>query len=664
MTVVLPYVWGLFWWFVFLLFQAQGISGGDSGDLATAAYLGGVPHPPGYPLYTLIGFLVSHIPVSSVAWRMGLLSSLPHAITVSLVFLLVRRLTGRVASGVFASLVLVGNYLFFLYSVTPEVFALLDLFLIVLTFLFYQWITTKKPGYLLWTSFVFGLSLSHHHVILFFVPALAFWVWQEMRRMRKIFVLCAVYFTLGLLPYLYIPIAARGNAIINWDRAVDLPNFIRLVSRADYGSFVSSGFYGSQLVDRIIQVKTYLQFLVLDFRWFGIALALCGLYWAWVKKRSIAGGLALAVLFLGPLFYFYASFPLVNRFTIGTYERFLLPSYLFIALLMGFGFEQVILWSKQVLRLRMWRSSTVQFAFVAILFMYPISALGVTLWRFWGLRTDQTAQYLARDILASVPEDAILLMARDTQLFTTQYVRYSLGERPDVKLIHGSRMPSSDYPDVIARVFPHLTVPTERGEAFLTEFIHANSGRFTIVSNTRLPTPPGWLWVPHGLVFWLTEESRVPSVDELITGNDALWSSYQNPENGILGRYNHLMLADVRGVYATGRIELGKTLMRAGKLPEAKRQFEAALTLGSDTERPDGFTYLGLTELFLKHCDGALSAFENAREVSATEMPELTLYESQTYRDCVGDKARADELFSEYERQKKSLETPLIPKQQ
>src|SRR3989344_7024253 len=119
-TGLLPYVWGLFLWFIFLFFQAEGIYGGDSGDLVTAAYLGGIPHPPGYPLYTALGFLLSKLPISTVAWRVGLLSSLAHAATATLVMLGVWRLTGRVIFGVFASLVLAANYLFFLYSTTPE----------------------------------------------------------------------------------------------------------------------------------------------------------------------------------------------------------------------------------------------------------------------------------------------------------------------------------------------------------------------------------------------------------------------------------------------------------------------------------------------------------------------------------------------------------------
>ncbi len=129
----------IFSFILFVCFQAQHITPGDGGDLLTAAATRGVPHPPGYPLYTMLGWLLSHIPAGTIVWRIGLLSSIPHALVVGLMYVIVLRLTRRRSAGVFASLLLIGNYLFFLYSVTPEVFALLDFFVIVLTYLALRW---------------------------------------------------------------------------------------------------------------------------------------------------------------------------------------------------------------------------------------------------------------------------------------------------------------------------------------------------------------------------------------------------------------------------------------------------------------------------------------------------------------------------------------------
>ena len=51
---------------------------GDSGELASTAYTLGIAHPTGYPLYTLLGYVVSNLPVGEVAWRVNALSALAN----------------------------------------------------------------------------------------------------------------------------------------------------------------------------------------------------------------------------------------------------------------------------------------------------------------------------------------------------------------------------------------------------------------------------------------------------------------------------------------------------------------------------------------------------------------------------------------------------------
>lgn len=47
------YVWTL----------APSVMGGDSGELTAAALTGGVPHPPGYPLFALLARLFAALPL-------------------------------------------------------------------------------------------------------------------------------------------------------------------------------------------------------------------------------------------------------------------------------------------------------------------------------------------------------------------------------------------------------------------------------------------------------------------------------------------------------------------------------------------------------------------------------------------------------------------------
>ncbi len=646
---------------LFLIFQAKGIYGGDSGDLVTAAFQKGVPHPPGYPLYTFLGFLLTKLPVFTVAWRVGLLSSFPHALVVILVYLTVLRLTKQRLVALFSAVFLTGNYLFFLYSVTPEVFALFDFFIVLLTYLLIKWQQTKQFKYLYWISFVFGLSLAHHHIILFFVPAIVYWCWVERSHLRGVRLFTPlVYFFIGLLPYLYIPIAARGNAMVNWDGAVDFAGFIRLVTRADYGTFVSGGFYGAHLVERLLQVQAYGQLLLFDLTWVGIISGLIGLFWLWREQRKLFIFFLLALFFLGPGFFFYASFPLFNRFNLGTYERFLLPSYVFFSVLIGLGIFQVATWLDAYMKKRslIWEMFGKN-ALILVLFFYPLSIMGMTIWRFIGLPADRTADNLGYDIVNSVPQGSIVLVSRDTPLFTAQYVRYALRFRPDVVLLHANKLSLSDYPPIIARSFPSLTIPQKTGASLPSAFIKANAGRFPIFTNTLFPVDKSWFWVPYGLLYQLTPEASLPSMDAFYRQNRAIWDGFHDPTKGIVARYNHLMLSDVRDVYASARIEFGKTLLKAGKIEWAREELSAAIAYGGDTQVSDAYTLIGLSELFAHHCQEALEAFNKARQTSIVADKALRLYEGVTYRDCAGDPTKAQKLLDEYERLRKKEEIPL-----
>lgn len=615
---------------LFLLFQSTGISGGDSGDLVTAAVEFGVPHPPGYPLYTALAWLATRLPFSTPAWRAGLVSSIPHALTLALAYRFVVRLTSRVSAGIFCALALGGNYLFFLYSVTPEVFALFDLFVILLlSFL-------EAPRFL---SFLFGLSLTHHHVILFLLPAIAF----SFRKRFALHVSHVMLFLAGLLPYLYVPVAARGGAIVNWDRAEDWKGFIRLVTRQDYGSFVTNGFYGALPIHRLLQLKAYATFLMLDFGWVGVLLAILGCVALWRRHRPMFWVLLLSLVSVGPVFFFYASFPLMNRFSLGTYERFLLPSYVLLALAIGVGYASLCRF--RVLRL--------------LLFVFPFVTLSMTTWRFWGLAADRTADRLGEDVLRSVGTNAILLLSQDTPLFITQYVRYAAGVRTDVILLHANRLWSADYPKTIAARFPQLVVPESDSGDFARAFLRANRDTFPIYTNTLLPLDDGWFWVQQGLVYRLTKQEDLPRITAFIEENDSMWRTYGDPQRAILARYKHLMLSDVISVYADARIRAAKMMLRGGNIADAKRYLIAGIDYDSDIQRQDGYTYLGLAELFEHRCDEALLAFSKAREASLVPEETLAFYEGITYRDCAKDAQRAAELLDRYERLRSARDTSL-----
>ena len=63
---------------------------GDSGEIVTAAYFLGIPHPPGYPLYMMLGKLFTFLPAGSIAFRVNLLAAFFGALGAGLLYVLLR----------------------------------------------------------------------------------------------------------------------------------------------------------------------------------------------------------------------------------------------------------------------------------------------------------------------------------------------------------------------------------------------------------------------------------------------------------------------------------------------------------------------------------------------------------------------------------------------
>src|SRR2546423_694977 len=58
----------------------------DSGELAVGSFYAGVPHPPGYPVWTMYSWLFTRIlPFSNVAFRVGLSSAFAGALSCGLI---------------------------------------------------------------------------------------------------------------------------------------------------------------------------------------------------------------------------------------------------------------------------------------------------------------------------------------------------------------------------------------------------------------------------------------------------------------------------------------------------------------------------------------------------------------------------------------------------
>lgn len=81
---------------VYLTTVASGLDFIDSGELSTDVYTLGICHPTGYPLFTLVGFLFSHLPIaSSIIFRLNLMAAFFTAIGAGGVVLLMHEIAAN-----------------------------------------------------------------------------------------------------------------------------------------------------------------------------------------------------------------------------------------------------------------------------------------------------------------------------------------------------------------------------------------------------------------------------------------------------------------------------------------------------------------------------------------------------------------------------------------
>jgi Flp pilus assembly protein TadD len=88
-------------WFTYYLTLAPELTLEDSGELATGSFYAGIPHPPGYPVWTIYTWLWTVLlPIKNVAWRVALGEATSGAVAAALLALLASRGSSLLIQGI------------------------------------------------------------------------------------------------------------------------------------------------------------------------------------------------------------------------------------------------------------------------------------------------------------------------------------------------------------------------------------------------------------------------------------------------------------------------------------------------------------------------------------------------------------------------------------
>ena len=197
----------------------------DGVELVTASATLGIPHPPGYPTYVILGKAFSWLPVGSVAFRYNLFSAVAVAGAAGLLVLAIgaRNPRGRPAAAMAAALLFAFAPLVWSQAVVAEIYGLNLLFLAAFLFV---WL---RRGVSVWSGFWLGLAITTHLTSLFFLPALL--LGSGRRPWRPVAGVVG-----GLFPLLFIPLLATGDSPIIWGQPADIHNWWWLVSGRLYAA--------------------------------------------------------------------------------------------------------------------------------------------------------------------------------------------------------------------------------------------------------------------------------------------------------------------------------------------------------------------------------------------------------------------------------------------
>ena len=201
----------------------------DSGDWLASAVTWMAPQPFGSPLYILLGRFVNLLPGNLALNMTLLLSVLPSAITVLLVYLIIKRLTDKISIALVCSLTLLGSAVFLSQSTVLEEYAITIMFL---TGAYYAYIKNWRYR----TVLLLGLGTAVH----MFVALIAvFWILADRRWKLWLGKPLLAYIMTGIVPYCLILILM----------ACDTPRLIagglNLKSIMDYTTTTAKGIVGN-----------------------------------------------------------------------------------------------------------------------------------------------------------------------------------------------------------------------------------------------------------------------------------------------------------------------------------------------------------------------------------------------------------------------------------
>lgn len=410
----------------------------DSGELISAAYTLGIGHPPGYPLFCILGKIFTVIfPVANIAYRVNLCSVSLALFTILLLYFLLKHILKTIFQNTedtiipvisfAASLCFAFSNTFWSQTITSEVYTLNTLFVTAILYLSVKilksYIANSGPFagkssythiYLL--TFIFGLSLTNHHSMILFAPL--FLIVLYIQRFKKNLLKLGLLGILPLSVYLYLSICSYANPPIDWSNPETFSSLLTHVLRKQYGK-IGEAIYTPDLW--FSQIKSYITSLLSQITPVLFAVSIIGLIYLYLKNKRLLTGTAVMFLLTGIFFVMALNFYPIPE-DIDTVKVFFIPSYIIMVIWLAAG----LLVLQQFLK-RFFAHIYIFFIFLPIIPVFAhIDENDISRHTF--------IYYYGSNVLATVRPNAMIVPISDSQAFSIAYLTCCEKIRADVKI--------------------------------------------------------------------------------------------------------------------------------------------------------------------------------------------------------------------------------------
>ncbi len=421
---------------LYLATLCRGIYWYDSAEYVTAAVTLGVPHPPGYPLYTLLAHAFTWLPLPP-ALAVNAMSACFAGLAVALCYACARALGAGPGAAAAAAALLASGPSFWLNATIAEVYApgLCVSFGVLLLLLRAQ--ARAEPRLCVLAAALAGAGMGVHYSVaslglgfawLAARPALGGAPERRARRVLGLLAQCALAACAAYLAaFAYVLLRSGAeSAVPNEAHPFGWPRLLWLLSGGNYRLWLTAG---GPAGARALHVLGLLRD---ELGWGGGAFALLGI--GLLARRAPALGLALALCVLGNLAFFL-------RYRVDDLQVFLLPSVALLCTCAGVGAAALGRGLQQLAPARLKPGALPAWLLGAL--------VGVRLWTGYpqrDLSAFSQAQDYAQRLAVQLPYRAVILNYTTPEEWKYDavfgmYFQHVLGGRRDVVVVANADRP-------------------------------------------------------------------------------------------------------------------------------------------------------------------------------------------------------------------------------